>query len=441
MLHYPLTKGLNGFPMVCKRLLQTGFALILAFALLLSLTGCRTATESRLDEIHAEVLALQESVEIYLDNTYGPTPVQSAEDFEWNGKTQAWFLLPTQVSPDYLLVSNTVSAMCQANGWTYERKEVGPGTGTALSLLKAAIAAGDVGAILFTELPEYMAPFVQQAADGGIIVLCLDPGSPAPVAGSIAVPAEKMAEQAVTLLESWCLEREYLPEEETRLPVAVSLHGANSAKAEWPAALLDRLEANELLAKTSIGMACEEGDTIFNAAFVWARSIMASKPDTRLFCCYSPEAAYGVCYYLEQYAADHELDLADFCVVWNGEDADSQTYLTVAREDDSYTAARGYVTTGDDAWTTGAMLACELLGIAHGTELPASLDETYAFPAENGVIVPESFGGWLWGEKALGGITVFASFAEKDDLIFAKVNTPMTDIVDLTIIIESEEAE
>ena len=423
---------MNGSSMFCKRLLQTGFALILAFVLLLSLTACRISTESRLDEIHAEVLALQESVDIYLDNTYGPTPVQCAEDFEWNGITEAWFLLPSQVSPDHLIVSNTVSAMCQANGWTYERKEVGPGTGTALSLLKAAIAAGDVGAILFTELPEYMAPFVQQAADEGIIILCLDPGSPAPVAGSIAVPAEKMAEQAVMLLESWCLEKEYLPEEEQRLPVAVSLHGANSAKAEWPAALLDRLAASGLLAKNRIGMAVEEGDTVFNAAFVWARSVMTDKPDTRLFCCYTPEAAYGVCYYLEQYAADHELDLADFCVVWNGEDTDSQAYLTVAREDNSYTAARGYVTTGDDAWTTGAMLTYELLGIAHGTDLPATPDETYAFPAENGVAAPEYFGGWLWGEKALSGITVYAGFAEKDDLIFANISTPMIDIVDLS---------
>lgn len=415
-----------------KRFFQTGFTLILAFALLLSTTACNTAAKSRLDELQADVLALQESLEIYLDNTYGPTPVQSAEDFEWNGMTEAWFLLPSQVSPNHLLISDAVSAMCQANGWTFERKEVGSGTGTALSLLKAAIAAGDVGAILFTELPEYMASFVQQAADEGIIVLCLDPDTTAPAAGSIAVPTEKMADQAVALLESWCLEAGYLPEEGKRLPVAVSLHGADSAKHPWPVTLLDTLETGELFVRNRIGIAIEDGDTVFNAAFVWARSVMDNQPETRLFCCYTPEAAYGVCYYLEQYAADHELDLADFCVVWTGEDADSQTYLTVAREDDSYTAARGYVTAGDDAWTTGAMLAYELLGIAHGTELPATLEETYTSPADNGVAVPESFGGWLWGEKAFSGITVYASFAEKDDLVFARISPPMTDIVNLS---------
>lgn len=425
--------------MVRKRLLQTGLALILAFALLLSLTACRPATKPQLDELQADVLKLQESLELYIDNTYGPIPVQSAEDFDWNGQTAAWFLLPSQVSPDYLLLSEAVSAMCRANGWTYDRRELGPTSGTAQSLLEAAIASGEVGAILYTELPLYLAPFVQQAANEGIIVLCLDPDTTAPAAGSIAVPTEKMAGQAAALLESWCLKAGYLPEEGKRLPVAVSLHGANSAKDPWPAALLDTLETGELFTKSRIGIAMEDGDTVFNAAFIWARSVMDTKPETRLFCCYTPEAAYGVCYYLEQHAADHELDLADFCVVWNGEDADSQTYLTVAREDDSYTAARGYVTAGDDPWTTGSMLAYELLGIAHGTELPATLEETYASPAENGVAVPESFSGWLWGEKALSGITVYASFAEKDDLIFAKLSTPMTDIVDLSE--KSAEAE
>lgn len=435
-------KGMNGPSMSCKRFLQSGLVLIPAFALLLSLTACRPATKAQLDELQADVLALQKSLEIYLDNTYSPTPVRSAEDFEWNGIPEVWFLLPTQVSPDYLIVSNTLSAMCQTNGWTYERKEVGPGAGTALSLLKAAIAGGDVGAIVFTELSEYMAPFVQQAADEGIIVLCMNPEAPASIAGSIAEPYEKIARETIALMDFWCQERDYLPQENQYLPVAVSLHGATSAKEPHPAALLDALDINNLFYKCRIGIACSEGDTVFNAAYLWARTVMENEPDTRLFCCYAPEAAYGVCYYLEQYAADHELDLADFCVVWNGEDADSQTYLTVAREDDSYTAARGYVTAEDDAWTTGAMLACELLGIAHGTELPASLDETYAFPAENGVTVPESFGGWLWGEKALGGITVCASFAEKDDLIFAKVNTPMTEVVNLLVSAEdTEEAE
>lgn len=418
--------------MVRKRILQTGFALILAFALLLSLTACRAATKSRLDTLQADVLALQESLETYLDNTYGPTPVQSAEDFEWNGKAEAWFLLPSHVSPDYLLISDAVSAMCQANGWTYDRKELGPETGTALSLLKAAIASGEVGAILYTGLTEYLAPFVQQAADEGIIVLCLDPEAPASTAGSIAVPAGKMAEQAAALLESWCREADYLPGEENLLPVAVNLYGAAGPDADWPAALSTALEESALFFKSRTGFVYEESDTVFNAAYLWARNILEAVPELRLFCCYTPEAAYGVCYYLEQYAADHELDLADFCVVWNGEDADSQTYLTVARENDSYTAARGYVTAGDDAWTTGSMLAYELLGIAHGAELPATLEETYAFPAENGADVPESFGGWLWGKNALSGITVYASFAEKDDLIFTKGSTPMTDIVDLS---------
>lgn len=417
-------------------------ALALIVSLLFSLCAGCAPSGDRLDVLQADVLALQESLEQYLESVYAPADVESAEDFEWNGKTTAWFVLPSNVTPEQLLVSNAVSAMCQANGWTYDRKELGSGTGTALSLLKAAIASGDVGAVIYTGLTDYMTYFVQQAANEGIIVLCLDPEAPAPIAGSIAQPRTKMALETVALLESWCETQEYAPLEGNRLPVAISLHGASSAKEEWPAALLDALGESSLFFKSRIGMGYDETDTIFNAAFLWARDVMADVPETRLFCCYTPEAAYGVCYYLEQYAADNELDLADFCVVWNGEDDDSQTYLTVAREDDSYTAARGYVTSGDDAWTTGSLLGYELLGIAHGAELPATLAETYDSPAQNGVTVPEHFGGWLWGENALSGITVYASYAEKDDLILTGTSTPMTDIVDLTIPTEeTEEAE
>lgn len=414
-----------------KRFLRVTLVLVLALALAVSLLSCHIPTSSRLDKLQTDLLVLQESLEIYLENTYGPTPVQTAADFEWNGQTEIWFLLPSQVSPDYLLISDAVSSMCQANGWTYDRKQFGPEAGTALSLLKAAIASGDVGALLYVGLTDYLAEFVQQAANAGIIVLCLDPDAPAPAAASIAPPAKKMAEQTVSLLEIWCEEQDYFPARDNLLPVAVSLHGADSANTGWPAALLDSLDTSSLFYTCRIGIAVEDSDTVFHAAYLWARNVMTDEPATRMFCCYTPDAAYGVCYYLEQYAANKELDLADFCVVWNGEDADSQTYLTVARESSSYTAARGYVTAGDDAWTTGAMLGYELLGIAHGTELPATLEETYASPAEHGVAIPEFFGGWLWGEDAHSGITVYASFAEKDNLIFAEVNTPMTDIVNL----------
>lgn len=425
-----------------KRILQAVIAAAIVLLMVVSLVSCHSPFQTRLDQLQADVLVLEDSLDTYLRKAYGPIPVHTADNFNWNGQTEVWFLLPSQVSPDYLLVSNAVSAMCQANGWTYDRKEIGPETGTALSLLEAAIASGDVGAILYTELPEYLTPFVQRAANEGIIILCLDAETPTPVAGSIAAPTEKMVRETVSLLDRWCQKTGYEAAEENLLPVAVSLHGAASAKDPWPAALLDAIDESSLFFKCRIGISTEENDTVFHAAYLWARSVMQEEPDTRLFCCYTPEAAYGICYYLEQYTADNEMDLADFCVVWNGEDTDSQTYLSVAREDNSYTAARGYVRAGDDAWTTGSMLAYELLGIAHGTELPAPLSDTYALPAENGVVVPEFFGGWLWGEKALSGITVYASFAEKDDLILTRINTPMTDVVNLLEpTVETEEAE
>lgn len=419
-------------------MLQKILALLLSILMLLSLCACGSSAEARLEEILNDVRAIQNTLDTYIDQTTRPVHVNTAEDFQWNGKTSVWFLLPGDVSSDLLLISSAISSMCQANGWTYTRHHLGPETGTALSLLKAAIASGDVGAIVYTKLTDYLAEFVQAAADAGIIVLCLDPDTTAPTAGSIHIPYAQMGTQAVAMLNHWCEETNYVPADGSLLPVAVNLYGESDPASPWPSAVLAALEESDTYFKCRMGVVYD-GDDIFNAAYLWARDVMEGVPDTRLFCCYTPEAAYGVCYYLEQYAAEHELDLADFCVVWCGEDAESQTYLSVAREDDSYTAARGYTIWGDDPYTAGSRIAYELLGIAHGTELPAGLKETYDFVSDNGVSVPDEFGGWLWGEHAVSDVTVYASFADSENGILARVSTPMTDIVDLRE--NTEEAE
>ncbi len=421
------------------RMLHKILALILSLWMLLSLCACGSASQDQLEELLVRVQTAQETLNAYIDQATRPDHVDTAEDFCWNGQTSVWFLLPGDMSPDMLLVSSAMASMCQANGWTYERKELGPETGTALSLLKAAIASDEVGAIVYTRLTDYLADFVQQAADAGIVILCLDPDTTAPVAGSIEVPYAQMGAQTVAMLHRWCEETGYAPEED-RLPVAVNLYGESGLSAPWASAVLTALEESELFFTCRTGLTYE-GDDLFNAAYIWARTTLAGRPDIRLFCCREPQAAYGVCYYLEQYAADHELDLADFCVVWCGEDEESQTYLSVARENDSYTAARGYTLWGDDPWTTGSRMAYELLGIAHGAELPATLEETYSYVAENGVEIPEEFGGWLWGRSGFSDVLVYTSFAESEDGLPKRVSTPMTDIVNLLPQEEEEEAE
>lgn len=418
-------------------MIQKSLALILSLLMLMSLCACSTS-QARLDELLADVQAVQETLDAYVDQASRPSYVETPEEFHWNGQTSVWFLLPGGVSSDLLLVSSAISSMCQANGWSYTRHHLGPETGTALSLLKAAIVSGEVGAIVYTKLTDYLSEFVQEAADAGIIVLCLDPDSSAPAAGSIDIPYAQMGTQAVSMLRQWCEANDYIPAEGTLLPVAVNLYGESDPASLWPSAVLTALEDSDIYFKCRMGVVYS-GDDIFNAAYLWARNVMAGVPDTRLFCCYTPEAAYGVCYYLEQYAADHELDLADFCVVWCGMDEESQTYLAVARENASYTAARGYTTWGDDPYTSGARIAYELLGIAHGAALPAGLKDTYAFVSENGVAVPEEFGGWQWGKHAVSDVTVYASFADSENGILTRVSTPMTDIVNLTP--ETEEAE
>lgn len=408
-------------------------ALALTALMLLSLCACG-ASQEKMDALLLELEAAQAALEEYEYDLTAPEHIQSAEDFRWNGKTEAWFLLPSEVSPEMLLVSSAIGSMCQANGWTYERKELGPETGTALSLLKAAIAAGDVGAIVYTSLSEYLADFVQTAADEGIIVLCLDPDSPAPVAGSIDIPYAQMGLEAINTLAAWCERAGYVPAEGEQLPVAINIYGTGDPQHELAAAMLSAIDASETLFKCRLGTVPEtDSGDIFAEAYLWARQIMSGVPELRLFCCDTPEAAYGVCYFLEQYAADNELDLAEFCVIWVGEDADSETYLTVALEDDSYTAARAYVTCGDDGWTTGSRLGYELLGIAYGVALPTNLETTYVTLCENGVVQPETFGGWKWGQNALSGVTVYSTFAETEDRVFLRLEMPLSDIIDLNV--------
>ena len=416
-------------------------SILLLLVLTLSLCGCGAATQAQLDDILANLQAAQEILDAYTAaEEAGPAvDIPEEEGFVWNGQTCAWFLLPADVSPDMLLYSDAVASMCQANGWTYERKELGHENGTVLSLLRDALESDEVGAIIYVSLADALTDLVQQAADEGILILCLDPETTAPVAGSLRVPYAQMGVQAVSILTQWCEEVDYLPEEEdSELPVAVNLYGETDPNAPWPTALLAALKDSELLYNCRLGMVYEGGG-IFNAAWLWAQEVMADLPDTRLFCCYTPEAAYGVCYYLEQYAADQELDLSDFCVVWCGEDAESQTYLSVAREDSSYTAARGYTSWGNEAWTAGSRIGYELLGIVYGTELPAGLEETYSLLTEYNVKPPEEFGGWLWGESGVSDVLIYTSFSESDDNFQARVSTPMTDIVNL--IPEPEEAE
>lgn len=409
-------------------------ATTLVVLMLLSLCACGVP-EEKLDELDTKLNGLHLSINEYRTSLTQEPAVLEAEDFIWNGQTEAWFLLPSDVSPDTLLASAALGSMLQANGWTYERKEFGPQSGTALSLIKAATAAGNVGALIYTKLSDYLVPFVQAAADAGIIVLCMDPESPGPIAGTIDIPCERIGREAVNALISWCEDRDYLPPEGERLPVAVNIYGSGSPSHPLAAAILDAADESGILFKSRLGVVPEDED-LFQAAFLWARHIMDAIPDLRLFCCDTPQTAYGVCYYLEQYAADNELDLADFCVIWCDEDADSETYLSVARENASYTAARGYVAWGDDGWTTGSRLGCQLLGIAYGTALPASLDDTYLILRENHVTQPEVFGGWLWGERAFCSVTVYTSFAESEDSILAYAEMPLSDIVDLS---ETEE--
>jgi hypothetical protein len=400
-------------------------ALALAAILLLALCGCG-ATQAQADALLESLYQAQQSLNTYAALHTGQAQeefhVQRPEDFQWNGQTQLWFLLDDNASPEELVMADALASLCQSGGWEGVKQELKDSSVQAL--LEQAISAGDVGALVCPQLTASDRAAVQAAADAGIILLTLEADCTLPVAGSVTVDEEALGSTTYDLLSAWVAQSD-LETGEAELAVAVYTGGTDSL---WLQALAQRLVESDTLymyaAETD-----RSDEAPFNAAYLWARQILAENSGLRLFCCPSPETAYGVCYYLEQYAADQELDLSDFCVVWNGQDEDSDTYLSVARESSDYTAARGYVLAQDDAWAAASRLAQQVWGLAYGPELPVSISQAFAPLTENGHDLPEDFTGWQWGLAAPLGISTYASFAPGDDLLLTRTDSQFSAVL------------
>jgi hypothetical protein len=408
-------------------------ALVLAVFMMLSLCGCGRASQEQADALLESLKLTQQTLNSYAalrtDRAEDVFHVQTAEDFHWNGPSTVWFILPLNASPDDIVAADAMGAICQACGWTYEKRELGSKDGTPLALLKQALLDNSVGAMVFTQLSDYTADLVQAAADAGIIVLCLDENSSAAVAGSVVEDEAALGQATYGLIADWAAQSGLeVTEQEPKLAVAINAYEEPDGESTWFGALRQQLADSDTLYELD-AEPLSASDDLFNSAYLWARSTMKDNPQTRIFCCYTPAAAYGVCYYLEQYAADQELDLADFCVVWVGQDEDSSTYLSVAQESSSYTAARGYVQAEDSPWITGARLAHQILGIAYGAQLPVSLEEAFAVLSENGLSIPSDFDGWQWGMDAVMGVTAYASFDTGEDFVHARDDRPLSDIM------------
>lgn len=85
------------------------------------------------------------------------------------------------------------------------------------------------------------------------------------------------------------------------------------------------------------------GNDSQNSGYAWAENMMTANSDLRIFVFYEPDCMVGVVSYLEKYAAEKGLDLADFCVVNCYVDSATQEELELAISDPHATAFKGYV--------------------------------------------------------------------------------------------------
>lgn len=301
-------------------------------------------------------------------------------DFVWNGNKEVWSVLPTTNAEGLVMINDFMGALLEADGWIYSKKDAMLDPTAQVSFVEDAIASGRVGALMVAAMSvEMLQTSIEEATAAGIIVVYLGAQPTAyDINGCVYTAYELTGMWAVEVAESWVKQNidNLATNAEGKVPVALDVYEEIQDGQYRSNAMRGRTEESDVLYIYNENQSYGENAT--TVAYNWAENMMTANPDLRVFVCYEPEAMIGVCDYLEQYAAEKGLDLADFCVVCCYEDATTREFYSNAVADPSSTAFKGYVTYGDagdvaaygeaaSMQATGAKLAEEIMGAADGT--------------------------------------------------------------------------
>ncbi len=364
-------------------------ALALAVLMMLSLCACG-ASDAKLDEILATVQEMQATLDAL---TAEEAPAEEAEeapaekvlvDFEWNGQTEVWSVLPTTGAEGLVWINDAMGAVMEAQGWTYVKKDAQGDPTAQVQFIEDAIAAGNVGAIMCAAMSvELLQDVVIEALEAGIAVAYLGAEPTAyGISGCVYTAYEITGMYAVQAAEHWVAERiaaggnvptnadgKYEVAIDTYYNIADGVYRSNAVRGT--------VESSETLALVS--ETTSYGQNAYTDAYNNATDVLGANPDCHIFIAYEPEEAMGAADAIANHCEVNGLDLADYCVIpCYAEDTTFTEMYNAALEDNSANAIKGYSTYGDAAIPYGDDAAA-LLG--------ASYDAVAAFAEE---LTPDS---------------------------------------------------
>ena len=372
-------------------------ALALAVLMMFSLCACG-ASDAQLDEILATVQGIQAQLDA-MTVEEAPAEEAAAEeaspaekivvDFEWNGQTEVWSVLPTTGAEGLVWINDAMGAVMEGQGWTYVKKDAQGDPTAQVQFIEDAIAAGNVGAIMCAAMSvELLQDVVIEALEAGIAVAYLGAEPTAyGVSGCVYTAYEITGMYAVQAAEDWVTKR---VEEGGNVPtnadgkyeVAIDTYYDIADGVYRSNAMEGTVNASEILALVS--NTTSYGQNAYTDAYNNATDVLGANPDCHIFIAYEPEEAMGAADAIANHCEVNGLDLADYCVIpCYAEDTTFTEMYNASLEDNAANAIKGYSTYGDAAMPYGDDTAA-VLGVSYDALAAFSEDLNPGAP----VIIP-----------------------------------------------------
>lgn len=344
-----------------KKLISLALAVLMIF----SLCACG-ASDAQLDEILTTIQGIQAQLDVLTgagEEADAPAAEAPAEktivDFEWNGQTEVWSVLPTTGAEGLVWINDAMGAIMEAEGWTYVKKDAQGDPTAQVQFIEDAIAAGNVGAIMCAAMSvELLQDVVTDALEAGIAVAYLG-AEPTEygISGCVYTAYEITGMYAVQAAEDWVTKRveeggNVPTDSDGKYEVAIDTYYDIADGVYRSNAMEGTVNSSKIL--TLVSNTTSYGQNAYTDAYNNASDVLGAHPDCRIFIAYEPEEAMGAADAIASYCEVKGLDLADFCVIpCYAEDTTFTEMYEASQADASANAIKGYSTYGDAAMPYG----------------------------------------------------------------------------------------
>ena len=356
--------------------MKKALALIMAVLMVLSLCACTVTpdaeTAAKIDDLLTRVQAIEagltagEEAPAEAPAEEAPAeeaPVEEAADkivvdFQWNGQTEVWSVLPTTGAEGLVWINDAMGAVMEGEGWTYVKKDAQGDPTAQVQFIEDAIAAGNVGAIMCAAMSvELLQDVVIRALEAGIAVAYLG-AEPTEygISGCVYTAYEITGMYAVQAAEDWVAKRVAeggnVPTVDGKYQVAIDTYYDIADGVYRSNAMEGTVNASETL--TLVSNTTSYGQDAYATAYSNAQDVLGANPDCHIFIAYEPEEAMGAADAIANHCDVNGLDVADYCVIpCYGEDTTFTGMYEESLADASANAIKGYATYGDPAMPYG----------------------------------------------------------------------------------------